>query len=62
MGHKDENLVTVANALELGATIVERVMGGDVSATVDGEIFTLKDIQQSLSARIQTNALRGVER
>lgn len=53
------NLKTTANALELGASVVKRIMGDGVSGTVDGNLYTTKDIQLAIAARIKANALKG---
>lgn len=48
-----ENLAVISAGIELGASALQKVMGGDAASTqIAGETQSTKDIQELLAARM----------
>lgn len=51
----ETNLTTLSNAVELGASIIDKVIGEEVSNTVNGVRIKKQEIKDAIAARMQTS-------
>ena len=56
------NTITLANALELGTSVLMRVAGDAIANTVDGKLQTPANLDRALAAKIQSNCAKYGER
>lgn len=48
-----QNVITLANAIELGASVVMQLAGNDIANTIEGKLVTPDELRDALAAKIQ---------
>lgn len=62
MNRLNGNIISLANALELGTAVLMRVAGDAIANTVNGKLQAPANLDQALAAKIQTTFAKYGER
>ena len=50
----EQNTLVLANAIELGASIVMSIAGNDIANTIEGKLVTPDELRDALSAKLRS--------
>ena len=56
---RSQNLVTIANAVELATSIIEKIGGDDISIVVDGKPMTPTEVASALAAKFRSTFIKN---
>ncbi len=56
---RSQNLVTLANAIELATAIIENIGGNDISTVVDGKPVTPTEVSSALAAKFRSTFIKN---
>lgn len=52
---KDDNLIVLANAVELASKVIQNVAGEAVATTIDGKIVSPAELKNAIAAKMQSS-------